>query len=187
MVRCKICRQDMNKTAGCGVKSVFCNGKKYTRVPVTGNGRCTDCGALPGRYHHFGCDQEICPACKRQLRSCHCEDVHFVGVPESKKTQEELFEKFSWLELNPAEWEIALLTDELICCNCAGKDLGSFVIYMRETKEKCKEDNEAFKTFNDTLLNVIMGRIQPEYISFAAEEHLIQMKRKLLEELSSKK
>ncbi|MEK6873207.1 MAG: hypothetical protein AABW90_04355 [Nanoarchaeota archaeon] len=35
---------------------------------------CHDCNILnkEGNYHHFGCDMEICPLCKKQLISCNC-------------------------------------------------------------------------------------------------------------------
>jgi hypothetical protein len=33
-------------------------------------GRCHDCGALPGNYHHPGCDWEECPNCHGQMLFC---------------------------------------------------------------------------------------------------------------------
>ena len=34
--------------------------------------RCHDCGALPGHYHHPGCDMDECPDCHRQAIGCDC-------------------------------------------------------------------------------------------------------------------
>src|SRR5262245_28686447 len=34
--------------------------------------RCGDCGVAIGKYHHPGCDIEICPRCQCQLISCNC-------------------------------------------------------------------------------------------------------------------
>lgn len=33
-------------------------------------GRCHDCGAMPGKFHHPGCDWEECPNCHLQMISC---------------------------------------------------------------------------------------------------------------------
>lgn len=32
--------------------------------------RCHDCGALPGNFHHPGCDWEECPGCHQQMLMC---------------------------------------------------------------------------------------------------------------------
>ena len=42
------------------------------------DGKCFDCGVLPGEYHDPGCDEERCPTCRtidnRQAQriSCWC-------------------------------------------------------------------------------------------------------------------
>ena len=89
MATCELCRNEMLKGDGCAVGTVHIGGKMYKRVPVGGSGdffegsgenaRCTDCNALCGHYHHWGCDAERCPACGRQLISCDCEDVYAEG------------------------------------------------------------------------------------------------------------
>lgn len=33
---------------------------------------CSDCCAMYGGYHHFGCDVERCPICGGQQISCDC-------------------------------------------------------------------------------------------------------------------
>jgi len=44
------------------------------------DGRCPDCGAKPGHYHHIGCDMERCPVCGTQLIGC--EDIEYVKIPD---------------------------------------------------------------------------------------------------------
>ena len=87
--KCELCGRDMHASNGCTVSTIRIAGKVYKRIPVGGHGdflegeaaevRCGDCGALMGRYHHWGCDCERCPACGLQLISCDCEDVYAQG------------------------------------------------------------------------------------------------------------
>jgi hypothetical protein len=39
------------------------------KKPIEGQ-RCHDCGALPGHFHHRGCDWEECPGCHHQFLMC---------------------------------------------------------------------------------------------------------------------
>lgn len=52
------------------------NGEIYQRDNIYFDRReiCHDCNILnkKGNYHHFGCDMERCPRCKKQLISCDC-------------------------------------------------------------------------------------------------------------------
>lgn len=75
---CEICGQNLKTSDGCSVGRLYIDGRMYKRIPVYAsmkNGRCVDCNAKYGLYHHWGCDQEICPACGQQLLSCCCEDI----------------------------------------------------------------------------------------------------------------
>ena len=89
MATCELCKREMLKAKGCAVETVHINGKKYKRIPVGAqgdffadmppDGRCGDCNALFGHYHHWGCDCERCPVCSGQLISCDCEDAYAEG------------------------------------------------------------------------------------------------------------
>jgi len=76
MTSCQDCGLEMTETKGCSYTKIEINGKKFKRNTygfdeddIT---QCHDCGRVTG-YHHFGCDVERCPNCKRQLISCECE------------------------------------------------------------------------------------------------------------------
>lgn len=77
MAKCNYCMKDMLEVNDCSWNRFveFPDGKKLESVPYVcrkGNYKCRDCGVLPGKYHHPGCDMEICPKCKGQLISCRC-------------------------------------------------------------------------------------------------------------------
>ena len=75
------CGRDMTTADGCAIAFVTVNGKRYERIKFgadkdlmpTQHGRCGDCGAKRGFYHHVGCDCEACPVCGKQLISCECD------------------------------------------------------------------------------------------------------------------
>jgi len=86
---CTDCGKGMLSAKGCNhTHFLYPDGTLLPRHPV-GTGRdhgvaksrprkdrCTDCGAIPGTYHHGGCDAEKCPRCGHQVLSCHCSIGH---------------------------------------------------------------------------------------------------------------
>ncbi len=81
MAICKYCELEMNEADGCvklPVKTVdgdfdpVLYGSETGKEPEPPDHRCHDCSALPGHYHHAGCDWEECPRCHEQLISCDC-------------------------------------------------------------------------------------------------------------------
>lgn len=48
--------------------------RRYGALDEATARRCHDCGAMPGRFHHAGCDVEECPRCRLQLIGCSCND-----------------------------------------------------------------------------------------------------------------
>ena len=61
----------------------FLDGSSLPSIPYLGKGDyhqgewsknepCHNCHCLPGRFHHPGCDMEVCPRCKQQAIQCNC-------------------------------------------------------------------------------------------------------------------
>lgn len=84
MAVCKFCEREMLTADGCICVPVKSKGKEYEPIKVGGpgdwyesrpDGRCGDCNAKYGEYHHAGCDIERCPVCGGQLISCGCLDL----------------------------------------------------------------------------------------------------------------
>lgn len=78
-IKCKLCGGHMGSTVGCRTRTLSYKGKTYPRIKVGDPGDlyenmesavCHDCGAHYGRWHHYGCDVEICPICGEQYISC---------------------------------------------------------------------------------------------------------------------
>ena len=83
---CKICNGDMGAVDGCTPISIVDNGKEYARFKVgeagdyyaedepgrfcMKNGRCSDCNARMGHYHHMLCTNERCPTCGVTFVNC---------------------------------------------------------------------------------------------------------------------
>jgi hypothetical protein len=77
MAVCTWCHQEMLIAAGCSGNDVveYPDGEQVASIPFNppdGVWHCGDCGVLPGRSHHPGCSQEICPRCGGQLFVCGC-------------------------------------------------------------------------------------------------------------------
>ena len=85
MAICEACNRDMTIADGCAMGHVVIGGKLYGRIKrgakldlLPGYGRCHECGAKRGQFHHAGCDSETCPACGGQLIGCNCNVGDFV-------------------------------------------------------------------------------------------------------------
>ncbi len=84
MAICKFCNGEMHEVAGFilvpikaadGLYDPVRYGSEVRPEHPSHHGtprRCGDCDALPGNYHHVGCDLEECPRCGGQLLSCDC-------------------------------------------------------------------------------------------------------------------
>ena len=80
-MECEYCKKEMGKVDGCVEGKIVIKNTIYKRIEYgneTGNteveDRCHDCGVKKGYFHHFRCDVEQCPRCKKQLLSCNCLD-----------------------------------------------------------------------------------------------------------------
>lgn len=88
---CEYCNQPKNEDRienGCAVKVLTIEGEIRPRWPYIQPYHeeaykfCHDCGVTELRYHHPGCDMEICPECMGQLISCPCEvDEDDIKIP----------------------------------------------------------------------------------------------------------
>jgi len=92
MAICKFCKREMKEADGCiklpmrtidGEFDPIPYGSETRNtppfpsqiqheVPINESMRCHDCQALPGHYHHIGCDWEECARCHDQAISCGC-------------------------------------------------------------------------------------------------------------------
>lgn len=88
MEYCKTCRQNARQTVTCIMVRVQLKGLDYQRIPYgkeigmyqyLKTGRCPECHAIKGGYHHFGCDVESCPRCgeRASLVKCGCLEANF--------------------------------------------------------------------------------------------------------------
>jgi hypothetical protein len=81
MAICAWCDQEMTTAASCTERVLHIAGVAHLLIPNGSEkrygwpaltGRCGDCGAAQGGYHHPGCDLAECPTCGGQLFICSC-------------------------------------------------------------------------------------------------------------------
>lgn len=78
-MECELCNQDMLQSKGCSEEKKIKFKNKPDKKPVRAaegedfvQGRCHDCAAVEGEFHHPGCDMERCPSCGDQFITCGC-------------------------------------------------------------------------------------------------------------------
>jgi len=98
MAICDYCLLETNGADGCvkmlvktidGELDPIPYGNERRCHPPSPGHRCHDCDALPGHYHHAGCDWEECPRCHGQLLSCECLPADVEPVGDSSDSSEQ--------------------------------------------------------------------------------------------------
>lgn len=98
--------------------------------------RCSDCRVKEGDLHQFGCDQEICPFCGKQLISCNCayialgydydSNARFCGLPEKIYNNGlSIQDEKKWIEILNKKGRIPYIRYPIVCAKC-GKQWPDF-------------------------------------------------------------
>lgn len=96
MGTCAACNGEMKTADGCTEKQISFTmdpevdaipvGEEQREIAADIDGRCSDCGAMEGEFHHPGCDWEECPKCGQQLLGCDCSVLgHIVDGEETPR------------------------------------------------------------------------------------------------------
>lgn len=76
---CDKCGGRIGSTIGCRTRTFTYQGQKHKRIQVGGSGDiyekktdsvCQSCSTHSGRWHHWGCELEVCPICGKALVTC---------------------------------------------------------------------------------------------------------------------
>jgi len=59
----------------CNCDYIFDTENNYQKRVKNGSTKCSYCQVGPNKYHHLGCETELCPICKNPLNSNDCEHV----------------------------------------------------------------------------------------------------------------
>lgn len=92
MSRCRACHQTVELHTACSVGRVVLGGHTWERCRhgIYGALRCESCSTILGGYHHWGCPQEVCPACGGLLVRCRCEKLGMQARPATEEQPREL-------------------------------------------------------------------------------------------------
>ena len=88
----------MTTAESCTVSAFHRGGKAFALIrfgserPRWGGKRCSDCGVHRGGFHHPGCDDAQCPACRVQQISCGCCFDEWGEAAEDDDVDDELSE-----------------------------------------------------------------------------------------------
>ena len=75
-VICKYCGKDIKEVEGCNERIYVSKDSREKKAMINQNDEpCSSCKAKPGKYHHVGCAQEMCPQCNDFLADCQ----HYKG------------------------------------------------------------------------------------------------------------
>lgn len=105
MAICDWCEHEMTMAESCNVKALHRNGVPTAMIRWgrergwKASARCGDCGVLPGRYHHPGCDVQQCPVCRGQMIGCGCR----FDEDDSDESDEEVLDFFIDSNGDPTE------------------------------------------------------------------------------------
>lgn len=77
---CEFCKQEIGKSKSCYQKNVTYIGRiKKNRIcyqNTIDDKPCPSCKVSNGGYHHWGCEEEICPFCLDHIAFCDCTVVN---------------------------------------------------------------------------------------------------------------
>jgi len=80
LAKCEFCKQEIGKSKTCNQKNVtYLGGRKKNRIrfqSTVSDKPCPYCKVSDGGFHHWGCEEEICPNCLDRIVFCDCSLVN---------------------------------------------------------------------------------------------------------------